>query len=755
MKKHVLRFPCCYKGMLKKGNMVNRIIVFSLFLLASTAHGFAQQQGFRWGKWAKGQTINNKVMDEIVDSHIDSAGNTYIFGKCGMSARLGGNGPYINPMDSITGYSLGNIYGVFLAKIDTLGNILWCKSARGSNSNSPGIPWNNMVVKDNRITIAFDFHWGSGPGTWFYFFDTLITISSDMFTISKDATYFVTFDLDGNRLDYHSIKLYAYSDPDHLSFCPLPFGHLKSSVGNFLVDENDNIHIFACSDFFDEDSIHKAYIIVDGDTVKRYPLNIKTLKGETFNTSMYFKMDREWNMIGSRFMIDSISVWNPDGRYRAYIEFKKTTIVDDEIYANCIFYNEDYNFNPDTLPVRVFLDSVHYLRIDNTQDWQTMPCLLKLNRDGEVVWTQQLYNEQTTTTPNNYMALGGVATDTENVYVLYKPSWVNSTRFYIDSVHSIRLPLVSDINASGYCLVVSYNRNTASPVDYYIADTVNKNESNTLAIIGDELLLDVDYKYDLKKTELCKINKYTKDVTWTSPIQYNFIVECKNMTVSSQGCVFRGEKGDEPRVYDSIFLGNYQEASVMAFFYDSTLDMRRPQPCYGVDTLWSAGTAGHTVTLSWHSPFPHPRYELAYIPDGGSWDDATLVETTDTTATVVLPDGQCHLFRVRGLCDGNRVAYGPWSHTVTVCPQVGIGDAGNPSPLTLSPNPTDGAVQILGLQGRTATVEILDMTGHVLATFEKNASFDITALPSGVYTVRVKTTHGGTENSTTLKLVKK
>ncbi len=43
MKKHVLRFPCCYKGMLKKGNMVNRIIVFSLFLLASTAHGFAQQ----------------------------------------------------------------------------------------------------------------------------------------------------------------------------------------------------------------------------------------------------------------------------------------------------------------------------------------------------------------------------------------------------------------------------------------------------------------------------------------------------------------------------------------------------------------------------------------------------------------------------------------------------------------------------------------------------------------------------------------
>ncbi|MBP5327847.1 MAG: hypothetical protein J6Y98_08055, partial [Bacteroidales bacterium] len=107
---------------------IKRIILLAVFVvLSSSAH--AQEQGFRWGKWSAGQLTNmGNLMDKVVDSYIDSVGNTYIFGRCGMSARLGGNGPYINPMDSIQGYSVGNIHGVFLAKIDTLGNVLWCKS---------------------------------------------------------------------------------------------------------------------------------------------------------------------------------------------------------------------------------------------------------------------------------------------------------------------------------------------------------------------------------------------------------------------------------------------------------------------------------------------------------------------------------------------------------------------------------------------------------------------------------------------------
>ena len=751
MKKQVLRFPCCYKGMLKKGNMVNRIIVFSLFLLASTAHGFAQQQGFRWGKWSEGQHYQGgSLKDKVIDSYIDSAGNTYIFGRFGMGARLGDGGPYICPMDSLAremGYMIGNSTGTFIAKIDSSGNILWCKSARCGNENSPCEPWNNMVVKDGKITIAINVMRQGAPWDWFYFFDTMLVEPSSQYHTSILRTYFVTFDLDGNRLDYHDIQLFAFTGPSYTIF----FNQIMGD-GTLLIDEEDNIHLIARGSFFGEDSSHRAYIIVDGDTNRRYPLNIRTQNGKTYSQTVYYKMDSNWNLIGSRFLIDSISVWNPDGLNMANIRITRAIFEGDYIYAHGIFSCDDFYFNPYTLPVKVFLDSVHYLRIDNLGDWGTMPCLLKLNMDGEVLWVQQLYNESNMEDLGNYgQLMGDVAVDEENVYAFYFPFWGDQTNFFIDSEHNTLIPG----GPIAYSLIVSYNRDTGVPVDYYLIDTVNKNGShNSLEVIGDELVLNVSF-FLLYKNELCKINKYTKEVTRSSPITYSRINQCNSMAVNSNGWVFRGEAGEGPRVYDSIFLGNYQEASVMAFFYDSTLDMRRPQPCYGVDTLWSAGTAGYTVTLSWRSPFPHPRYELAYIPDGGSWDDASLVETTDTTASVTLPDGQCHLFRVRGLCDGHRVAHGPWSHTVTVCPQVGIGGVGNPSVLSLTPNPTDGAVQILGLQGETASVEIMDMTGRVMATFEKTASFDITALPSGVYTVLVKTTYGSAENSTTLKLVKK
>ena len=322
------------------------------------------------------------------------------------------------------------------------------------------------------------------------------------------------------------------------------------------------------------------------------------------------------------------------------------------------------------------------------------------------------------------------------MYSIY-PAWVNSTRFYIDSVHSIGLPFVANVNTIAYCLVVSYNRSTGSYVDYYVADTVNTNGSkNSLAIIGDELLLNVDYSHDLKKTAICKINKHTKEVTWSSPIHYNFIVDCMNMSVNDHGWVFRGEIGDEPRVYDSIFLGNYQEASVMTLFYDSALDLHRPKPCSPVDSLWSDGTAGHTVTLSWSSSVGHPGYELAYIPETDSWDNATIVETSDTTLAVSLSDDGCHLFRVRALCDGNRVAHSVWSNSITVCPEVGIGEVDVSSAITIYPNPFSQRVTIVVQNGEplAETAWLTDLTG-------RREQVRLTAEGTGCYTLDLSATH--------------
>ena len=734
---------------------INKIIIVSILLfytmLINTV--YSQEQSFRWGKWSAGQTGSNGYLyDGVVDSYVDSVGNTYIYGTFAMDARLGGNGPKICPMDTCAvemGYMIGNSQGVFIAKIDSLGNILWCKSAR--NGSSSCSPWNNMVVKDNKITIALGNHYGFESWNWFYFFDTMLIEPSWQYHPDVLKTYFVTFDLDGKRLDYHSIQLFAYTDPDYMSYFNTNLNGYMGDHGCFILDDDDNIHIFASGIFYGEDSLNMAYIIVDDDSSRRYPLNIKTQNGYTYSTSVYYKLDSDWNLIASRFLIDSVSVWNPTGRCMVNIEFSDASVVDNEIYASCIFYSDAYSFCVDSQSVRVYLDSVHYLRIDNTPDWQGMPCLLKINRYGEVVWVQQLYNKFSITPPTNYLNVGGIATDENNVYAFYCLGQGYDTRFYIDSTYNTHVPQ----GPTNFCLIVSYNRHTGYPIDYFLVDTINKNSSQTsLAILGDYLVMNVCYHL-LKKIELCRINKYTKEITLLSPIKYNFILGCKNMSVNDHGWVFRGEKGDEPRVYDSIFLGNYQEASVMTLFYDSALDLHRPKPCSPVDSLWVDGTAGHTVTLSWSSSASHPGYELAYIPETGSWDNATIVETSDTTLAITLSDDGCHLFRVRALCDGNHVAHSAWSDAITVCPEVGIGDVDKPSSISLYPNPTNGMVQILGLRDQMATVEILDMTGRLIITFDNTSTFNISTLPSGTYIVRVKTHHDNTDKVTYLKLVKK
>ncbi|MDO4217426.1 MAG: T9SS type A sorting domain-containing protein [Bacteroidales bacterium] len=228
------------------------------------------------------------------------------------------------------------------------------------------------------------------------------------------------------------------------------------------------------------------------------------------------------------------------------------------------------------------------------------------------------------------------------------------------------------------------------------------------------------------------------------------------MSVNDHGWVFRGETGDQPRVYDSIFLGNYQEASVMTFFYDSTLDLHRQRPCPGVDSLWCDRTAGYTVTLSWRSQFDHSGYELAYVPESGNWDDATVIETADTTLAVTLLDNQCHLFRVRGICDGNRAAHSPWSDVITVCPQVGISEVDGYCAISLYPNPATNMVRVESkkhklINDEILLIEVFSMNGQKVLTQETSSQFDVSRLSNGTYIVKVVTTSNDYEY---LKLIK-
>lgn len=163
-----------------------------------------------------------------------------------------------------------------------------------------------------------------------------------------------------------------------------------------------------------------------------------------------------------------------------------------------------------------------------------------------------------------------------------------------------------------------------------------------------------------------------------------------------------------------------------------------------------------TSNLSWEVSRTAPNGD----PDAGLITPTAVpyIEYTD-----INDDSVYHVY-VRGYCETGIFA--GWSDWSTPClidsiptpptPPDSLGiTAIETADFSLSPNPTDGSVQLIGLHDELTSIEVLDITGHFLKAFENTAIFSISDLSSGTYIVRVKTRHDNTEKVTYLKLVKK
>lgn len=740
---------------------VNAHTSITVLLILCMLLGFgaqAQEQGFRWGKWSQG---SGPVVesDNVIDSYIDSSGNVYIFGRCSTNARLGEDSPYICPMDSAlgNGYVRSRNWGVYLAKIDTSGNVLWCKSVRGPDENHSAFPW-NMVVRDDRITIAFDAYMNRNPYVshdpkyWLYFCDTLITTSGGHFYNNDNVTYFVTFDMNGNRIDVHDVRLWAKWSANSSDIFTIRLGGLIDS--RFGIDEDGNTHLFTCTTGFQvsDDSLHRAYLIVDGDTNRKYYLDIKTLNGFYCYPSVYYKMSSDWHLLDYRYMIDTIEGWQPRSNLA---QLTIRNVVEDEgaFYLNGFFecidghYLSDSISETDTFSSTIYFDSIHYLQVDNIRDFSDMPFLMKLDKLGNIIWVQQLYTDAPNDDGSNYddVSWGGLAVDEDYVYTNWSPiNWLDSRHtipcyYYLDKEHTI--PIVHE-GTDDFYLIACYNKTTGEPVTFYFLDPLERPRVGDIAIKGDEIIGHT-IPWLSWETIIYKMNKHTGEVTSIFPIDYyrnDWQPRNHNMSVSSNGWIFRGEWAGRPMV-DGQYICQIDRCAVMTLYYDSSLDLR-PRPCPRVDSLWGDTISQHIANLSWSSRFSHAGYELAYQPEGGDWDNATTLEVSGLSASIVLPDDRCYQFRIRGLCDGHRVATSSWSDPITLCPKVGIEGVEGPQAISLSPNPATGIVRIVGLAEEVLAIEIYDLNSRLLATYAHTSTFDISGLPQGSYIVRIETASG-------------
>ena len=768
-------------------NMKYKVLYLFLALVVFCgSHLSAQAPEYRWGEYYKGNEYSTGSHYDIIHSTaFDSAGNVYVFGQYGVRGQFD-RSIYICPMDDTVGFVQANVgFGCFLAKFDTLGTLLWCKSIL-SNRDPLDKPL-NMVLKDGRITIAvtsmYNGDYLNHRRDWYWMFDTLYDWSGAWFR-NLYFTVFATFDLDGNRTDTHFLVMYT-GNPNAYPGCS--DGYLSGGVSiggdvlpKFAIDADKNICLFAnvaAPNTLEWVPGHNPYIQLDNDTNRRYYLDYGDRYEDRYHmgpTAAFLKIDSNWNLVSMRPLIDTVVGWQPyyEGhQFPCYMNFHSVNMDEEGNMYVCGWLRGAWlsdTINPFTFPCYFFLDSVHSLKVESYRELKVCPFIIKYDGDGNVLWVQKVYVEM-----NTADSFAGIYDDTYNFADcaydssrVYSSIMLNVTnyaklqnvsganRYYADSSHLQPIvPALRDTMGGRVSVCMAYDRRTGEYDTYYDLfdyDSVPSDLFNTLLrgygslSVRDSMLIGqtVISKYGRPISKLCKINLKTREIETSSPIvggrdayglyhPHGFLLRCGRRESGQTVCG------------DGFTLDCPTRAPFFTFFYDPTLDTRRG-PCPEVGRLWVAAQEDYDLTLAWQGDSTRRSYELAYIADGTDWADATVLTLDTAQAVLTLPANGCYHFRVRALCAYGE--QGPWSDSLTVCPQVGIGAPTAEALFTLTPNPARESVTVT-LEGAAlpAEITVYDAAGH--AVLERRAATRRTrlstrSLPAGHYFVTVATPRG-------------
>ena len=601
----------------------------SLILLLFYMNGSAQEPQFLWAKSFYGQRdMNNIVLDKIASIQTDSIGNIYVFGTFGFNAQL--EGRYICPMEYDTTHAIANANGLFLAKFDTLGTMQWCKSARfrgnGYAMNIAGAL--DMVIKDGKIHILgwMDYmaslSWRDPD--WCWFFDTLYECPgcSDIawwrarrfsFPFHDDAfemTVYVVFDTDGNKLEYHDLRLLVDYETVNGRGC------MGNPVfGKFVLDSDDNILLFTepPSGGWNHgwDRSTPPYIIIDGDTSR----HISTGLEDRFNgfddqlsKAMLWKIDRNWRNVECKLIIDSIAGWSRrfkvDSVYSPTIHRNVPTrcqpvgfhydgiLMDEQNHITLSGYMSAREecaytyYHGDTLqelelPCRFYLDSLHYIVAENLSMLNGIPVVMQYDHNGNVRWCNQLYSETSDTGSSMY---GGFTQCMVDSFYLYLGVTVNNFdgNIFFDASHLDTFPQTPRINltnrfstAAHYAL---YNKESGVGVSHYLLDTATSMVNGEYAIPvieNGKSVWAVTKGYPLV-SYMATCDLSTNEIVLSHPVKGR--LNTPGLILHPHGFVIRsGNKGKdiEPCGTD-ITIASETEQPYILFYYDSTLDCRRP-----------------------------------------------------------------------------------------------------------------------------------------------------------------------------------
>ena len=429
---------------------IKAVAVLLVCLLAQAATTVsAQHTELKWLRgWKGGHTTCNNTYNQMNGMVVDEEGNTYVAGAVKVDATFLDGTYATRPIDDTLPTCL--THGVMVAKYDTAGNLMWRKVCRSSlDDPTTSMLVSGLEISGDRLYLLMGFtmqadyrHNYNNCQLELWFFDTMYMWPFDYvnnpnpvyshrnmpwvipdslqcfpfnFWNGGDCSAIVVFDLDGNRLEHHSIggRVPTPLTWDSSAYLPYLVGN------NYVVDSKRNICFFV--DGGNTGGLGTQiptgrYYILDEDTSK--VLTYDEIYGCTGNGYdsvpaffHFFKIDSNWNFVEAKpltLRLDTrqlVPLINISDTARAAQPWDVVGIIisglsideEDNIYLEGVLHSvEDlWRFYGDTLavdyPYRVYFDSTHYVKVESFGNTLGIPIYAKYDSHGNLLWLNQLY----------------------------------------------------------------------------------------------------------------------------------------------------------------------------------------------------------------------------------------------------------------------------------------------------------------------------------------------------------------------------
>ncbi len=658
------------------------IALFFTLLLAGRA-GAQETSEFRWARSFRGESCDSYNVESIFRTMWDSAGNLYVYGAAAPGAEW--NGKRMLDSDTLTWQHCKT--SLFVAKIDTCGNMVWCKSARESCRNHSMTTSTkhfmcDMDMRNGKIYIfgklpfSPDYEWRR-DSAWLFFFDTLykgiIDYSDpwyyDIHGYPFDASevrrfqsywhFFAVFDMDGNLIDRHTFFISA-ADNTHTDY-NRGAGAGSVSGARFRVDSEGNVCMFASVlPYIEWDSVNRPYMVVAEDTAGTFiPLFLP--EESSPQGSLFLKFDTNWNLIGRKILMGDQKGYSPGGvDVRAAINYNNIDMdEDDNIYLSGIAHDLicRYHYPQDSFPTYLYIDSLHSLKFEcrMVQNSQT-PWVAKYDNNGNLLWlTQAAYTDWSIDSSYMRISMGPCHHDSTSVYATLTvfpginhsggayPDEPDMHLFYFDSAHTDTFPDLRRQNGgSAFYFVdqmLAFDKETGELTRHWLLDSVSavssatsiENQYAVQVLPGDNSVATVKFsRVEYGAFDLVKVNLDNDSVTQGQRIWWSG----GNVNVHPEGWVLRESQvvagGGRPEWMftgsDTVVRGNH----IVSLYYDSTLDLRRRLRCPAPTGLTVTRTTDSTALLTWEATEGNALWVVSHGPEGTPPEEGTI----DTVAGV-------------------------------------------------------------------------------------------------------------------------